>query len=63
VLLQSAGRMERRKGDSRVIDTRPDRFDIPAPSPEWQARMESEFAKVLGSLPKPITPETEQSNG
>lgn len=36
--------------------TRPDRFDIPGVTPEWQARMESEFAKVLGELPKPVNP-------
>jgi len=39
--------------------TRPDRFDIPGVSPEWQARMEAELAKVLGDIPKPINPEQE----
>lgn len=38
---------------------RPDRFDIPGVSPEWQARMEAEFAKVLGEIPKPVAPEKE----
>ena len=39
--------------------TRPDRFDIPGVSPEWQARMEAELAKVLGNIPKPVAPELE----
>lgn len=38
---------------------RPDRFDIPGLSPEWHARMEAEFAKLLADIPKPVTPEKE----
>lgn len=39
--------------------TRPDRFDTPGVAPEWRTRMEVEFAKVLGDIPKPINPEPE----
>ena len=42
--------------------TRPARFDIPGVSPDWQARMEAEFAKVLGDIPKPVAPEKEKEH-
>ena len=38
---------------------RPDRFDIPGLSPEWQDNVNEAFAKVLGSNPQPIAPEKE----
>jgi hypothetical protein len=42
--------------------TRPDRFDIPGLSPEWQANVDEAFAKVLGELPKPVNPMQEQKS-
>jgi hypothetical protein len=40
--------------------TRPARFDIPGVSPDWQARIDAEFKKVLGDIPKPVAPEKEK---
>lgn len=42
---------------------RPDRFDIPGVSPERNDWIEQAFKSVFPEIPKPITPETEQSNG
>jgi hypothetical protein len=50
----------RSQGVQPMTLTRPARFDIPGVSPDWQARMEAEFAKVLGDIPKPVAPEKEK---
>lgn len=42
--------------------TRPDRFDIPGLSPEWQANVNEAFAQVPGSIPKPVAPEPESES-
>lgn len=43
--------------------TRPDRFDIPGLSPEWQANVAEAFQKVFpADIPKPVSPMQEKKS-
>ena len=42
--------------------TRPDRFDIPGVSPEREDWIEQAFQSVFSNIPKPVTPEKENSH-